>query len=82
MLLNERDAQLVLSPGAGAWDELGDAGAWRADPCDVGQTASALAAALDADAPTRARRAVSLRAAAGARRPADWLADQRRAATA
>jgi hypothetical protein len=42
MLVNQRDGQLVLSPQAGAWDVLGAAGAWPADPFDVGSTAAAL----------------------------------------
>lgn len=76
ILLSARDAQLVLSPEAGAWDELGHAGAWEADPFDVGATARALADALDAPAGERARRAAQLRQAVSARVPADWLADQ------
>ncbi len=78
-LVNGRDAQLVLSPEAGAWPELGEV-AWRADPFDVGQTAGALAAALDADPAERRRRAEGLRGAAAARNPAAWLADQLAAA--
>lgn len=80
VLLNERSGQLVLSPEAGAWDELGDEGAWEADPFDVGATAKALADALDAGPDERARRSASLRAAAIARTPAHWLADQLAAA--
>jgi len=79
VILNHRDAQLVLSPEAGAWDELGDH-AWRAEPFDVGQTADALAAALDAPPPEAATRHAALRAAALARTPADWLQDQLAAA--
>jgi trehalose 6-phosphate synthase len=76
ILLNQRDGQLVLSPEAGSWDLLGAAGAWRADPFDVGATARALASALDAPADERASRAASLRVAAARRDPAAWLADQ------
>ncbi|QXC59165.1 trehalose-6-phosphate synthase [Aquihabitans sp. G128] len=79
MLVNQRDGQLVLSPEAGAWDELGVA-AWRADPFDVGATAQALADALDAPPDERRRRAGALRAASLARTPATWLADQLAAA--
>jgi trehalose 6-phosphate synthase len=79
-VLNGRQGQLVLSTGAGAWDELGSAGAWACDPFDVGATAAALGAALGASDSERARRATSLRAAALARTPAHWLADQLRAA--
>ena len=80
MLVNRRDAQLVLSPEAGAWDELGESGAWRADPFDIGSTAEALRRALEASPAERAERAATLRAAAAARTPADWLADQLAAA--
>ncbi|MCU1372699.1 MAG: alpha,alpha-trehalose-phosphate synthase [Ilumatobacteraceae bacterium] len=76
VLLSDRDGQLVLSPEAGAWEELGEHGAWEADPFDVGATARALADALDADAEERARRAASLRRAVSARTPGDWLAEQ------
>lgn len=82
VLLSARDAQLVLSPEAGAWEELGDAGAWEADPFDVGATARALADALDAGAEERAQRTERLRAAVSARTPAHWLADQLAAAEA
>lgn len=80
VLLSERHAQLVLSPEAGAWEELGDAGAWEADPFDVAATARALADALDADAAERQARAASLHAAVAARTPAHWLAEQLAAA--
>jgi trehalose 6-phosphate synthase len=79
MVLGERDPQLVLSPHAGAWDELGGAGAWRAEPFDVGATAEAIAAALDVAPEERRARSASLRAASLARTPADWLTDQQRA---
>lgn len=75
MVVNRRDGQLVLSPGAGVWDELG-ADAWRADPFDVGQTARALADAIDADPHERARRARALRDASLGRTAADWFTDQ------
>ncbi|MGI8756272.1 MAG: alpha,alpha-trehalose-phosphate synthase (UDP-forming) [Acidimicrobiales bacterium] len=78
-VVNRRDGQLVLSPGAGAWEELGHA-AWRSDPYDVGATAAALGAALDASPEERRRRADALRQASLARCPADWLADQLAAA--
>lgn len=80
VLLSGRDGQLVLSPEAGAWEELGGAGAWEADPFDVAATAAAMAAALDAAPDERRQRAAALRAAVGARTPADWLADQLAAA--
>ena len=76
VLLSERDVQLVLSPEAGAWEELGERGAWEADPFDVGATAAAIADALDAGPQERRDRAADLRAAVSARTPSDWLADQ------
>jgi len=78
-VVNHRDGQLVLSPEAGAWDEMGHA-AWRADPFDVGATAFALAAALDAEPDERRRRAEELRRAALACTPATWLEAQLTAA--
>ncbi len=78
-LLNRRDAPLVLSTEAGAWAELGDA-AIGVNPYDVRATAEALHRALTMAADERAGAAAALRAAAGARTPADWLADQLAAA--
>jgi trehalose 6-phosphate synthase len=79
MLVNGRDALLALSPEAGAWDEMAGA-ASAVHPFDVVQTADALHELLGADETERARRANELRKAAGARTPADWLADQLAAA--
>ena len=79
MVVNNRHGQLVLSPEAGAWDELG-VSAWRADPFDIGGTAAAIVAALDAPPEDRAHRAQALRHASLARNPAHWLADQLTAA--
>ena len=75
MVVNQRQGQLVLSPEAGAWEELGEF-AWGADPFDVGATARAIGDALDATPDERARRSSGLCAASRARTPADWLADQ------
>jgi trehalose 6-phosphate synthase len=79
-LLNRRDGTVVLSTEAGVWDELGDAGAVSVNPFDVAATADALHAALSMPADERSTRAASLRTVAGARSPADWLADQLAAA--
>lgn len=79
-LLNRRDGVVVLSTEAGAWDELAGAGAIGVNPFDVAATADALHAALTMPAAERADRAARLRAAAGARTPADWLAEQLAAA--
>jgi trehalose 6-phosphate synthase len=79
-LLNQRDGTVVLSTEAGVWDELGDAGVVSVNPFDVAATADALLAALSMAPDDRSARAASLRAVAGARSPADWLADQLAAA--
>ena len=76
VLVNERDGVLVLSTEAGAWDEIGSAGAVGINPFDVAATADAIHAALSMPPQERARRAAELRAAVAARTPADWLADQ------
>ena len=79
-IVNRRDAVLCLSPQAGAWEELGGAGAVAAPPFDLVGTAEALHAALRMGPDERADRAARVRAAATARTPADWLGDQLRAA--
>jgi trehalose 6-phosphate synthase len=74
-LLNERDGVLVLSPEAGAWQQLGP-NALEAPPLDVAATADALAAALALDSAERARMAEALRRIAGRRTASDWLHEQ------
>jgi trehalose 6-phosphate synthase len=78
--LNTAEGVLVLSTEAGAWAELGDAGALRVNPFDVVGTAEALHEALSMPAGERAERAAALKAAATARTPQDWLAEQLAAA--
>lgn len=78
-LLNRRDGVLALSREAGAFDQLAD-GALELNPFDVTGTASQLARALSLDGPERAGRQAELRRAVLARRPSDWLDDQRAAA--
>ena len=73
--VNERDGVLLLSPGAGAWDELGTH-AVEVHPFDVAGTAEALAAALTMPLDERATRAQALRKVATARTPLEWFADQ------
>lgn len=80
--INDRDAALVLSREAGAWDELGPAGAIVVNPFDVVGTAEALHHALTLDASERHERAEHLRAMATARTPAQWLQAQLDAARA
>jgi trehalose 6-phosphate synthase len=74
-LVNERQGVLVLSPGAGAWDELGSH-ALEAHPFDVAGMADALHAALTMPADERASRSQALRKLAASRTPVDWFADQ------
>ncbi|MBA2608476.1 MAG: trehalose-6-phosphate synthase, partial [Actinobacteria bacterium] len=79
--INEKDAPLVLSREAGAWDELGPAGAIVVNPFDVVGTAEALHHALTLDEADRKERAEKLRAVATARTPESWLQLQLDAAT-
>ncbi len=79
-IVNRRHAALCLSPQAGVWEELGEAGALAAPPFDLVGTADALHRALTMGADERADRASRVRAAATARTPADWLALQLTAA--
>jgi len=79
-IVNQRDGVLCLSPEAGAWDDLGQAGALAAPPFDLQGTADALHQALTMSPDERADRASRLRAAVVARTPTDWLADQLSAA--
>lgn len=71
-LVNERDAALCLSTGAGAYDELAGA-AIALHPFDVEQQAGALHAAVTMPADERAARARLLRETAAATTPARWL---------
>ena len=78
-LINQRDGVLALSREAGAWDELGGT-PLEVNPFDVAGTANVLAAALSMSPADRATHAAAVRAAAGRRKPSDWLDDQLRAA--
>lgn len=73
-VLNERDAVVVLSRQAGAWDELGGA-ALGLNPFDVSGTAEVIDRALVLAPEERARRAAELRRASTRRTPGDWLRD-------
>jgi trehalose 6-phosphate synthase len=74
-LVNERDGVLCLSPGAGAWDELGPA-ALEVHPFDVEQAAGALHTALSMAPEERATRAARLRELAGHHTPREWFEAQ------
>jgi trehalose 6-phosphate synthase len=73
--LNERDGVLILSENAGAFEELGEH-ALAVNPFDVGQTAQAIAAALEMDEGERARRATALREAVERNRLDRWVQAQ------
>jgi trehalose 6-phosphate synthase len=74
-LVNDRDAVLLLSTEAGAWDELAGA-AWPVHPYDIVGTADAMHRALTLGARERAEHATAVRAIAAGRTAKDWLADQ------
>jgi len=74
-LINERDAVLALSPGAGAWEQLGPA-AVEVPPFDLAGTAAALHRAVTMPADERAARFAQLRTIAERRTPRHWMADQ------
>jgi trehalose 6-phosphate synthase len=78
-IVNERDAGLVLSDRAGVWHQLRDA-CDSVNPFDVGATATALDVALRRDTHERRAQMARRRAIVESRTPADWLADQLRAA--
>ncbi len=75
-VVNEVGGVLVLSRGAGSFDELGGHAVEISDALDVDATGEALERALDMDPAEKARRAAALRATAAARRPADWIDPQ------
>lgn len=71
--LNENDGVLVLSPGAGSFEELGDQAVAISDQLDVEATAAALERAIDMPRAERRERAEKLRALSTARKPEDWI---------
>jgi trehalose 6-phosphate synthase len=74
-LVNDRNAVLLLSTEAGAWDELASA-AWPVHPYDIVGTADALHRALTLGPTERAEHATAVRAIAAGRTAKDWLTDQ------
>ncbi len=74
-VVNERNASVVLSRQAGAWDELRDH-AIGVNPFDVSGTAAALERAIDLPPEERADRADGLRKAVQAASPTGWFDDQ------
>jgi trehalose 6-phosphate synthase len=80
-IVNERDGVLALSRESGVAGELADV-ALMLNPFDVSGTADVLHRALSMGAEERAVHARAVREKAAARTPADWFADQLRAAGA
>ncbi len=74
--LNRNDGVLVLSSGAGSFEELRDEAVVIEDPKDVEETVAALERAVDMPAEERAQRAARLKSKAAARSPRDWIEDQ------
>lgn len=74
-LLSDRDSVLLLSEGAGAWEEMGGP-AVAVDAWDVVAAGEALHRALSMDPVERAERAAELRRRATVHSPATWLAAQ------
>ena len=74
-IVNARDGVLVLSRGAGSYEELAS-GALGVAPCDVEGTAAALAAALAMPPHERRLRALGLRLAIESHDVTAWLRDQ------
>jgi trehalose 6-phosphate synthase len=71
-VLNRRDGVLLLSPEAGAFEELGE-DALAVHPYDIEQNAEAFHRALTMGADERATRAARLREAAARHTPETWL---------
>ncbi len=71
--VNERWGALVLSSGAGSFEELGAYAVEIAEPTDVAATAEALERAVDLPQHERRRRAVRLRHIAETSTPAEWI---------
>jgi len=74
-IVNQRDGVLVISEGAGASQELGEA-ALVVSPYDVVQTAEALHQALVMSAAERKERAATLRNIVESHTVGDWLYEQ------
>jgi trehalose 6-phosphate synthase len=75
-VVNERDGVLVLSTGAGSFEELGDQSVRIDDPFDIDATARAIEAAIDMPDAERERRAEELSRRAGASKPEHWIEAQ------
>lgn len=74
--INQQQGVLVLSSGAGSFEELGSEAVQIADPRNVEATAVALEIAIDMHPEERARRAAALRSLVEERTPEDWIQSQ------
>ena len=74
--LNERNGVLVLSPSAGAFEELGEHAVRIDAPLEIESTERAIEAALDMSPEERERRARAMRDIVESRNPEDWIEDQ------
>ncbi|HET7481502.1 MAG TPA: trehalose-6-phosphate synthase [Actinomycetota bacterium] len=74
--LNERDGVLILSSGAGAFEELGAGSITIDDALDIDATAVAIEEALAMNLDERRKRAESLREIVESRTPAMWIEAQ------
>lgn len=75
-IVNERDGVLVLSTGAGSFEEMGDAAVSIEDATSVEQTADALERAIEMRSEERAKLADELRTRAVAVKPEQWIQAQ------
>ncbi len=71
--VNKRSGVLVLSRGAGSYEELGEHAVTIEDSLDVAATANALERALELSQEEREERSRGLCQVAAARRPSDWI---------
>jgi trehalose 6-phosphate synthase len=74
--VNRRDGALVLSKGAGSFQELGEHAVQIKDALDIEETASAIERALELSAAERRKALEAARAVVEATRPEDWIYSQ------
>jgi len=74
--VNQTDGVLVLTEGAGSFEELGEEAVAVTDALDIEETALALERAIDMSSDERKRRAESLREKVRSRTPKDWIDSQ------
>ena len=74
--INKRSGVLVLSKGAGSYEELGEHAITIENALDVGATADAIERALELEQDEREKRSRGLCEVASARKPNDWIEAQ------